>query len=479
MNKITKKLFLYFTTLLLFFSIIAFAGFSLALSFYTYQNHERELKKRVETITGRLEKFMDAKGPKQGRGAYLRFLDDIALADTYVISPDGSLFSYGQHTVVKNAPTESVKRFAANIFASGGYEYSYEKNENGKNMFYVGMPAKSNGQPVAAVIILDAMDSKSNGFLPAISVLAGCLLLTLIFSGILSIFLSRRFVLPIQQIAHTAKQLASGNYLAKTCVHDKTELGDLASEIDFLSQKLESARQKSIRMDQMQKDYISNISHELRTPVTVIRSSLEAICDGVVKGDKAAQYQRQVLAESIALQRLINDMLELSRMQNKDFPIKKEATDLLMVLEDAVRAVRVIATEKSIHIDYEKTDDEWLILGDYGRLRQMFVAALDNAIKYSSFKGDILVQAKMLPDTAIISILDHGCGIPKEDIPNIFARFYRSSQGSEKGSGLGLAIMKSIGERHGIDVTLKSVLHEGTEVIFSMPASILLNYTPE
>lgn len=470
MNKITKKLFLYFAALLFFFTIVAFSGFSLVFSYYTYQSHERELKERVETIAGRLEDFMEMKGPKQGRGAYLRFLDDIAMADAYIISPDGSPFSYGQHASVTNIPTEAAKKFAARVFASGSYEHFCEKNSYGKNIYYAGMPAMAGGQSVAAVVIIDAADTENSGFLPAISVLACCLPVALIFSGILSLFLSRRFVLPIQQIACTVKELASGNYLAATSLHDDTELGELADEIDFLAQKLEAARLESSRLEQMQKDYMSNISHELRTPVTVIRSSLEAICDGVVTGEKAAEYQRQVLAESISLQRLINDMLELSRLQNKDFPIEKEKIDLLMVLEDAVRAVRVLASEKSINILYEKSEDEWLIFGDYGRLRQMFIAALDNAIKYSNHGSQVLVSTQMKLDAAIISILDHGCGIPQEDMQNIFARFYRSRPGRAKGSGLGLAIMKSIGERHGIDVSLQSVPQEGTEVIFTLPA---------
>lgn len=475
MNKITKKLFLYFAALLFFFTMIAFLGFSLAFSYYTYQGHERELKERVETIAGRLEDFMESKGPKQGRGAYLRFLDDIAMADVYIISPDGSPFSYGLHAPAANISTEAARKFAARVFASGSYEHSYEKNSYGKNIYYAGMPAMSDGQPVAAVVILDAADTENSGFLPAISVLAGCLPVALAFSGILSFFLSRRFVLPIQQIARTVKELAGGNYLAATNVHDKTELGELADEIDFLAQKLETARLESSRLEQMQKDYISNISHELRTPVTVIRSSLEAICDGVVKGEKAAEYQRQVLAESISLQRLINDMLELSRLQNKDFPIEKEIMDLLMALEDAVRAVRVLAAEKSISILYEKPKDEWLVFGDYGRLRQMFIAALDNAIKYSEDGKQIVVSARRCPDAFMISILDHGCGIPPEDMQNIFARFYRSRSGRAKGSGLGLAIMKSIGERHGIAVSLQSVLQEGTEVQFTLPADLLKN----
>lgn len=478
MNKITKKLFRYFAALLLFFAVTAFAGFSLVLSFYTYQSHERELRERAETIAGQIEDFIGSKEPGKGRGAYLRFLDDIAMANAYVIGADEEPFSFGR-SASSNPPTEAARQFAARVFASGGYEHSREKDQNGRNVFFCGVPVMTDHVPVAAVVITDTTDIGQSGLLPAVSVLACCLLAALLLSGALSVFLSRHFVLPIQKIAGTTRALADGNYLATTDVHDKTELGDLADEIDFLAKKLESARQESMRLEQMQKDYISNISHELRTPVTVIRSSLEAVCDGVVTGEKAAEYERQVLAESISLQRLVNDMLELSRLQNKDFPIEKEEMDLLMALEDAVRAVRVLAAEKSIRITFTKPEKDWLLFGDYGRLRQMFVAALDNAIKYSPVGEPVMVRARKDPDFAVISIQDHGCGIPPENMAHIFDRFYRSRPGRVQGSGLGLAIMKSIGDRHGIDIRLQSAPEKGTEVIFSIPAGEFSEKFPE
>lgn len=469
MNKITKKLFRYFSSLLLFLAVTAFTGFFLVFLYFTYQHHEQELKTRTETIKNQLEQFISNTGPKQGRGAYLRFLDDIALADVYIINADGAPFSYGKHTASKNIPTEEIQTFAADIFSSHSYKHLRKRDENGQKVFLTGMPVMINNQVTAAVIIYDTTDIDTNSFIFAITILGCCLLTALFLSGIFSVILSRRFVLPIQQIAHTAKELAGGNYLAVTNVRDKTELGELAGEIDQLAQKLESARQESIRFEQMQKDYISNISHELRTPVTVIRSSLEAVCDGVVTGEKALEYQKQMLAESISLQRLINDMLELSRLQNKDFPIETEQMDLLMALDDAIRAVRVIARDKNIQIIYEKKSGEFLIDGDYGRLRQMFITALDNAIKYSPPKSQIIVYAKCHPSQCIISIQDFGCGILQEDMEHIFDRFYRSSHNTQKGSGLGLAIMKSISERHGIAIKLQSVYQKGTEVSFCIP----------
>ena len=226
----------------------------------------------------------------------------------------------------------------------------------------------------------------------------------------------------------------------------------------------------------LKKDYISNISHELRTPVTVIRSSLEAICDGTVRGEKIEEYQMQMLEESIALQRLVNDMLELSRLQNKDFPIEKEEMDLLLTLEDAKRAVRVLAHNKKINIFYEKDVEECLIEGDYGRLRQMFIAVLDNAIKYSEFGKTVNVKAAKQECGIVISIKDYGCGIPKDELDNIFTKFYRAGQRREKGSGLGLSIIKNIAERHDIQITIESVWQEGTTVRFTIPDTIIVHF---
>lgn len=472
MNKITKKLFGYFTALLAFFAVTAFIGFSGVFRYFNYQHLENSLKDRAWAIQSKLEQFLDTSGTShgqgQGRGAYLRFVDDIAMADTYIIDAQGKPFTYGRNGTAGNPPTKEVLAFASKVFSNSGYEHMRQKAADGSMVFYAGVPVVRQGEVLLAVIIRDTATLHQESFLLAVSILGGCMVLALTASGLFSLFLSRRFIRPIQQIAYTTKELARGNYNVATNVHDQTELGELAGETDLLAKKLEAARQESSRLQQMQKDYISNISHELRTPVTVIRSSLEALCDGVVTGEKAAEYQRQMLAECISLQRLVNDMLELSRLQNEDFPIAKESMDLQMALEDAIRAVRVLARDKEIHIRLEKEPDGYMIEGDYGRLRQMFVAALDNAIKYSPKGSEVLVTAKNLPEAYVISMRDHGCGIPLEDLAHIFDRFYRSRQIREKGSGLGLAIMKRIGERHNIDIRLQSVCGEGTEVVFSI-----------
>ena len=296
MNKMTQKLFRYFTVLLLFFAITSFIGFSGIFRYFTYHNLESGLKARAGVIASQMEQFLETSGTLrgQGRGAYLRFINDIAMADAYIIDAYGNPFTFGSHAAgnvsedtaqnfrsyknhaeTGNLPGNDILEFAMRVFSSGNYEHAYQKAKNGMRVFYAGMPVCRDEEVYAAVVIRDAADIPQESLFLAVWILGLCLILALLVSGVFSIFLSRRFIKPIHQIARTTKELARGNYTVSSNVHDQTELGELATETDLLAEKLEAARQESSRLEQMQKNYISNISHELRTPVTVIRSSLE------------------------------------------------------------------------------------------------------------------------------------------------------------------------------------------------------------
>ena len=141
------------------------------------------------------------------------------------------------------------------------------------------------------------------------------------------------------------------------------------------------------------RDFVANISHELKTPVTVIRGSLEALCDEVVTdSEQIKSYHRQMLNESIYLQRLISDLLDLSKLQNIDFKIEKQELNLCDILSDAIRSAGHLANEKNIEIRQIFDAQSLEVAGDYGRLRQMFLIILDNAVKFSPAGSEINVS---------------------------------------------------------------------------------------
>ena len=222
---------------------------------------------------------------------------------------------------------------------------------------------------------------------------------------------------------------------------------------------------ESARLEQIRRDFVANVSHEFRTPLTVIRGSLEALVDGTVeKNEDIKRYQQRMLSETRVLERLVGDLLELSRLQSGKITINKEKIHIPSLLADVVKSLQTIAEKKGIKIEYLAKQEETPVMGDYDRLRQLFVIFLDNAIKYSPENTKVSVETSMLGrNTLLITIRDQGYGIAADKLTHIWDRFYKvdnSHKGS--GTGLGLAIAKHLIELHDGKVSVQSEFGKGT-----------------
>lgn len=425
MSKITRKLFLYFVIVSLVLAGTAFAGFYGTFRYYSYQEYNRELQDRAEVIRARLEDFMRDCNGAQELSAYIKVLDDITLADAYFISREGETFtcpcSCGTTVKIEKKPSAQVEQFAQQVFESG--QYMQVKNQERD---YAGIPVKEKGRTTAVVVITDTFHVDQGSFLMAVASLLGCLAAAFLLAAAVAKNMARKFMEPIHRIAFAVSELSCGNYHVKTEVKAQNEIGNLARQTDLLAEKLEETDKERARMEQM-------------------------------------------LSETISLQRLINDMLELSRLENKDFPISRELLDLRTVLEDASRSVRMLAREKRIQVNLAIPEEELPFEGDYGRLKQMFLAVFDNSVKYSEPDKTIQVQITVKSDDYYIVIEDEGCGIARDKIPNIFDKFYRLSKESVPGTGLGMVIIKSIADRHQIDIRIQSEEGKGTKITFIVP----------
>ena len=218
----------------------------------------------------------------------------------------------------------------------------------------------------------------------------------------------------------------------------------------------------------MRLDFFANVSHELRTPITVVRAYTEMLCDGVVTDEsKIAGYYERMLLECKSMERLVGDLLILSKMQNPDFIVDVEPVNIAQIFDDVIRSANTISQSKNVSIKIEKDQDTYMILGDYDRLRQMFFVILDNAIKFSNEYSTIYIKLST-SDKIRISIRDEGIGISKEDLPNIFDKFYKSKlRTNANGTGLGLAIAKQIAFKHQATIEVVSEVSVGTEFIFT------------
>lgn len=475
-SKISRKLTLYFAAALLLFTAVIGVIFITLFRAQTIREHKNDLETRAVSIAGALSDYMDSSsGPGKGMmgngmggyGAYLRFIDDIAMSDVWIVDENLNLITNsqmsGQSYNYADLPSDADKVVKKVFTGRTTFSEGFSSLLNVPTLT-VGTPVEVGGQVVGAVLLHSPVKGISDATEQGVKILAVSILAALALSVILSAFFAYTFTKPLNKMKGSTLLLAEGDYTAKTGVQQRDEIGELAGAIDILSEKLLSAKRSSDQLDKLRRDFVANISHELKTPVTVIRGSLEALCDGVVtEPEQVKSYHRQMLNESLYLQRLINDLLELSKLQNTDFKIDRQELNLCDILRDAARSAGHLAREKKIEIRQEFNTDSLTVVGDYGRLRQMFLIVLDNAVKFSPVGGEIRVSL----NNRIVSISDRGNGIAEADLPHIFDRFYKVvSEENKSGSGLGLTIAKQIADRHHIEVAVTSKLNEGTKFQF-------------
>jgi two-component system, OmpR family, phosphate regulon sensor histidine kinase PhoR len=232
------------------------------------------------------------------------------------------------------------------------------------------------------------------------------------------------------------------------------------------------------KLEQMRKDFVANVSHELKTPITSIKGFSETLLDGAMKNEETLEaFLSIILKESDRLQKLIQDLLELSKIEQHGFHMNIEDIEILLLLDEVCTMLNGKAQEKQISIEITSLEPKPLVKGDYYRLKQVFINLLSNAITYTPTKGSITIKVVEESDTKYkIHVTDTGVGIDKAEIPRIFERFYRVDKDRSRnsgGTGLGLAIVKHILEAHKGNISVTSEVGKGTTFVITLEKSAL------
>jgi signal transduction histidine kinase len=218
----------------------------------------------------------------------------------------------------------------------------------------------------------------------------------------------------------------------------------------------------------MRQNFIADITHELRTPVTIIRGLAEGIKDKVYDISESPMISTQIIHETVGMQRLIQDLLDLSKLEDPDFQLDMRPLELHEVLQDVSRSAHALLDAKKQHLILDIQEGEWNIIGDQQRLKQMFIAVIDNASKFSTINQNIELKAVKIDETVRISIKDNGVGISELQQKELFKRYKKDSQNNPNGNGLGLLIVSRIALNHSIDLSVNSEENKGTEIVFNI-----------
>ncbi len=271
---------------------------------------------------------------------------------------------------------------------------------------------------------------------------------------------------PLKKITAAANQYAEGHLSHRVTVHTHDEIGYLADTLNFMSEKLEKG-------DEYQKNFIANVSHDFRSPLTSIKGYLEAILDGTVPPELQEKYLRLVISETERLNRLTQRLLLLNSLDQKE-SLTRSNFDINRVIKDTAASFEGTCKTRNIILDLTFSESITMVYADLGEIQQVLYNLIDNAIKFSNTDSTIFIQTTIKYEKVFVSVKDTGIGIPRDSQKKIWERFYKTdlSRGKDKkGTGLGLSIVKEIIQNHGETIDVISTEGVGTEFIFTLPRS--------
>ena len=293
------------------------------------------------------------------------------------------------------------------------------------------------------------------------SVLLGALIAG-IAAAIFTLFYSRQILQPIKALTTASNKIKNGELGQRVRVDRNDEIGELASTFNSMAHQLQT--QKELR-----RNMVNDLAHELRNPLSKSHGYLEALKEGAMQPTE--EIIDSLYRHSLLLKRLVNDLQDLAMAESGQLKLSKRPVVLRDLISNAVASLRVKLEENDVELDIS-AGDEILVQVDPDRIEQVLRNLVDNAIAHIKKEGSISIATEVAEDQVTIIVEDNGKGIPPEDIPHIFDRFYRIDESrarSSGGTGLGLTIAKEIVNAHGGDIEVESEVGEGTTFRFTLP----------
>ncbi|MFA5252939.1 MAG: ATP-binding protein [Phycisphaerae bacterium] len=291
-------------------------------------------------------------------------------------------------------------------------------------------------------------------------------------AGVIAYVMARGISTPIRQMKEVADAIAKGQFDKRASIRGEDELAELAQSLNAMSDELEQKIERLKYLDNVRTDFVANVSHELKTPLTSIRGFVETLEDGAINdADNAKRFLAIIKKHAQRLGNIIDDLLRLSELESGG-GIEMAELDLKSLIDEIVSGFGHSLAVKRHRLSAETTGGDFTVRGDRDRLEQVFVNLIDNAIKYTKEGGLIKLQLAQAGDSVTVTVEDNGIGIPKEDIERVFERFYRVDKAHSRelgGTGLGLSIAKHIVLVHNGKIRIESEVNKGTKVFVTLP----------
>lgn len=392
-----------------------------------------------------------------------KFEDDIKTSIWY-FDADGNLIAASNPDNLNNIPT-NIKHLEEGInlkkgFARAGNFYDIFDGA----MISIGIPILSEEELEGYLILHTSMSELDKLQESMLSIMYMPFLIMILVVGLVLAYLSGTVLRPIAKINAAAREYAKGNFEVRTGVKRKDEIGELSDSLEYMASELS-------KLDEYRKNFIANISHDFRSPLTSIKGYLEAMLDGTIPVDKYNRYLNIVLNESKRLTKLTTGLLELNDFDTYGPILKRQSFDIVDVIRETRNTVEGLCEEKNIDFRLKCPAEDTMVYADKMKIGQVVYNLIDNAIKFSPENGKITVTVYEKNGKLFVSVKDEGTGIEKDKQNKVWDRFYKTDQsrGKDKqGTGLGLSITKEIIKAHNENINLISTEGAGSEFVFTL-----------
>ena len=393
----------------------------------------------------------------EGGTEYYENLSKITGKKIVMFNQEGVITS---NSVFEFTNGETLPTNLVNRMKEGNHvEQEYVNPITNEHFFYVGFPIIEHETFEGGVLVFASIDEIHE----LMHEIRRWILISVIVSIFLAIgyswFVAKKFSSPLIKMEKATKEIAKGNLKIKVRIKSKDEIGSLAKAINDLSVELNNYRVN-------RSELLANISHELRTPISYLKGYSQLLRNHQYQNkEELESYSLIIEKESDRLAKLIQDLFELSKMEEGRTRLYLQSVDIEDLLEDLIRKVKVKAVEKKIVLKVEIEEELPSIISDGSRIEQILLNLLENAIAYTE-KGTITVQVTRRKENILLTIKDTGMGIPEEDLPFIFDRFHRVEKSRSRqmgGTGLGLAIVYEMVKLLKGNITVESGNGLGTE----------------
>ncbi len=434
--------------------VFLFATSALSISALFARFNERKQIETISSVAHTIEDWTVALQVEQqdevsarAYNNYLRSWSRFTNSDIIIVNRNGEVFE--STCAIKAVPHRVMDAILQdkNIVFKSDFEDFYDER-----VLSVAYPLHYKNTPIGAIIFNKSLPEMWHNVLELLFIFVISSMLSLFVSFIIVYLQAKRISMPIVQINKAAQNIAKGDFSERVAVTTRDEIGQLASPFNFMASAIEKA-------DANRQRFVSDVSHELRTPMTSITGFVEGMLDGTIPESERYDYLEIVRDESVRLTKLVNDMLEMSKLQSDEYKINIAPFDINDLICSSLISLEKKIDEKGAEVDVDFRPEQLVTLGDKDQIKRVLINLIDNAIKFSAPNTKITIKTSVANGKAKVSVSNIGDRIDPNDLKHIFDRFYKTDASRERdrtGAGLGLSFVQNILRLHNQPINVRN-----------------------